>query len=371
MAAVHIRKRLSPKRCTAALGAMLLGALLGCSDSTSPAAPINKAVGNAVKPLAQPVVVDVCGKPQSYSAVPQRVVTHDVNITELFLYLGLGDKLVGYSGIPSQKEISPVLKPLLAQVPNLSSQGMNLEAIVDAKADFVFAGWSYGFRTGGVTPELLASHGIASYVLSESCIRVQQRDRVALDDTVQDLENLARIFGIEQQAAPQITALKHSMAGLAQQMQGNTQHPRVFVFDSGEKIPVTVGGFGMPQAMVEAAGGRNIFADIASNWPRGNWEDVIERDPEWIIVIDYGVPNAQGKIDFLRSKPELAGVSAVHEQRFFVMDYAEATPGPRNVQAAQRLAAALHPERNIRVDPVALDAGAVAGGPLAATERRP
>jgi hypothetical protein len=31
------------------------------------------------------------------------------------------------------------------------------------------------------------------------------------------------------------------------------------------------------------------------------------------------------------------------------MSYAEATPGPRNIEAAQRLAAALHPERKIRV----------------------
>jgi hypothetical protein len=34
------------------------------------------------------------------------------------------------------------------------------------------------------------------------------------------------------------------------------------------------------------------------------------------------------------------------------MSYAEATPGPRNIEAAQRLAAALHPERKISVQRV-------------------
>ena len=71
--------------------------------------------------------------------------------------------------------------------------------------------------------------------------------------------------------------------------------------------------------------------------------------------MDYGQPNAAGKIAFLNSKPELANVSAIRHQRFFVMTYAEATPGPRNVQTAQHLAAALHPELGIRVS--ALDWG--------------
>ena len=320
--------------------------------SQAAAIPMAEAAAVPAGLRAAPLEIDVCGQPQRYDRVPQRAITHDVNITEMFLFLGLGPKLVGYSGIPSRKEISPELMTQLAQVPKLSSQDMNLENMLEARADFVFGGWSYGFRPGGVTPELLAKHGVASYVLSESCIHVQKRERVALGDTLADLRNVARIFAIEAQAQGQIDKLQASIDQLAVQMQGNTHRPRVFVFDSGEKIPTTVGGFGMPQAMLDAAGGSNIFADIASNWPKGNWEDVITRDPEWIVIIDYGQPSAQGKIDFLRAKPELAGVSAIREQRFFVISYAEATPGPRNVHVAQRLAAALHPDRRITVDSV-------------------
>lgn len=342
-----------------ALAAAAAVALLACDQpagqgAAGGTAPAPVAAAPAAEPglRATPLVIDVCGQPQRYDRVPQRAITHDVNITEMFLFLGLGPRLVGYSGIPSRKEISPELMTQLAQVPKLSSQDMNLENMLEARADFVFGGWSYGFRPGGVTPELLAQHGVASYVLSESCIHVQKREQVALGDTLADLRNVARIFAIEAQAQGQIDKLQASIEQLAAQMQGNTHRPRVFVFDSGEKIPTTVGGFGMPQAMLDAAGGSNIFADIASNWPKGNWEDVITRDPEWIIIIDYGQPNAQGKIDFLRAKPELAGVSAIREQRFFVISYAEATPGPRNVHVAQRLAAALHPDRQITVDPV-------------------
>lgn len=343
-----------------ALTGLMLALLAGCEPQALPA---GRGVQGEAKPLqhASPVVVEVCGQSQTYAAVPQRAITHDVNITEMFLFLGLGEKLVGYSGISSKKEIAPDFEAALDRLPNLSSQEMNLEAMVAARADFVFAGWSYGFVSGGVTPELLASHGIASYVLSESCIRVRPRPRVALEDVEQDLQNVARIFGVQQQAQGRIAQLRQARERLARQMQGNTATPRVFVFDSGEKIPMTAGRLGMPQAILTAAGARNIFDDIPSNWPLGNWEDMLARDPEWIVIVDYGLPSAQGKIDLLLSKPELAQVSAIRNRRFFVMRYAEATPGPRSVQAAQRLAAALHPQRQITQDAVLMPAATSAG----------
>lgn len=333
--------------CACMLPLALLAA--GCGKQQTPQPAVDQAHAREHAPA---VVIDVCGQPTRYDRVPQRAVTHDVNIAEMFLFLGLGEKLVGYGGISSQKAISPQLSPWLARVPNLSEQGMNMESLLGVNADFVFGGWSYGFRPGGVTPERLAEHGVASYVLSESCIHVQQRERVALDDGFKDMENVANIFGIRPQAEARMAPLRAALQQLRQQMQGVVDRPRVFVFDSGEKLPTTVGRLGMPQAMMDEAGATNIFADLAKNWPKGNWEDVIDRNPEWIIIVDYGTPNAQGKIDFLLQKKELEAVSAIRHRRFFVMSYAEATPGPRNVETAQRLAAALHPERKIGVNAV-------------------
>ena len=300
----------------------------------------------AAEPAASsaPVVVQVCGQPQTYASAPKRAVTHDVNITEMFLFLGLGDRLVGYSGISSAKEIDPQFQAKLDATPMLAKQGMNLEAMLNAQADFVFGGWSYGFREGQVTPQRLAEYGIASYVLTESCIRVQARERVSLADALQDMRNVAQIFRIGQQAASQIEALATHAQALEARTQGVAHRPRVFVFDSGTDIPVTVGRFGMPRAMIDAAGGTNIFDDIPNNWPKGNWEDVIARDPEWIVIVDYGLPKAQGKIDYLLGKPELASVSAIRNRRFFVMSYAAATPGPRNIPVAVQLAQQLHPD---------------------------
>ncbi|WP_353177810.1 ABC transporter substrate-binding protein [Delftia acidovorans] len=326
--------------CAGALAATLL--LAGCSRSDS--GTTSELPAPAAVPQA-PVTVNVCGSPVTYASAPLRAVTHDVNITEMFLFLGLGDRLVGYSGITQAKQIDPAFQAQLARVPRLAEREMNLEAILGASADFVFGGWSYGFRQGQVTPEVLQRHGIASYVLSESCIRVGPRSQVALEDGLTDLRNLGRIFRIDAHAEQLAQGLERELKDLRERMQGVRQRPSVFVYDSGQDIPVTVGRYGMPQAMIEEAGGRNIFDDIPSNWPAGNWEDVVQRNPQWIVIIDYGQPHAQGKIDFLLAKPELAGVDAIREKRFFVMTYAEATPGPRNIARARALAQALHPDR--------------------------
>jgi iron complex transport system substrate-binding protein len=97
--------------------------------------------------------------------------------------------------------------------------------------------------------------------------------------------------------------------------------------------------------MIEAAGGTNIFNDVDSSWTQVNWEDVVDRNPEHIVIIDYGETNAQGKIDFLKGQPELADVDAIQNDNFVVLTYAEATPGPRNVARTRTLAEAFYPEK--------------------------
>lgn len=325
--------------------ALILGmvALAACTPGENTEAGSSRA---SLPPAPDtPVVVQVCGEDVQYHSIPERVVTHDANITELFLYLGLGDRLVGYSGIPHAKALAPEFRAQLSNIPNLSNRDMNLEAIIGAQADFVFGGWSYGFRAGGVTPKMLANYGIQSYVLTESCVRTTPRERVSVEDTFVDMRNLGRIFRIEAHAAALIARQRAELERIDRILQGVKTRPKVFLYDSGTDMPVTSGRFGMPHAMIQVAGGRNIFDDIPSNWPQGNWEDVVERNPDWIVVVDYGSSSPQAKIDFLLAKPELANVTAIRKQNFVVLEYAEATPGPRNVAGTRTLAQAFHPDR--------------------------
>ena len=40
------------------------------------------------------------------------------------------------------------------------------------------------------------------------------------------------------------------------------------------------------QEIIELAGGANIFADAEGSFPQVNWESIIDRDPEVILLLD-------------------------------------------------------------------------------------
>ena len=95
----------------------------------------------------------------------------------------------------------------------------------------------------------------------------------------------------------------------------------------------------MPTALIEAAGGQNIMDDFNKSWGTVTWEEVVERDPQVVVIINYGNVTAEQKArDFMMSNPAFKNISAVENDRFVTLEYVEATPGPRNIKAVKKLA---------------------------------
>lgn len=287
--------------------------------------------------LAQTTVTS-CDRSVSFDAVPQRAVSNDVNLTESMLVLGLADAMVGYTGISGWKTLDEEMRAGVEALPELSAKYPSKEVLVGAEADFFFAGWNYGMRVGGeVTPETLAPFGIDVYELTESCVHVMERDRVSLEDMYTDLLNLGRIFDVEERAAALVAGYRAELAAFKAGLE--TGEPlRVFVYDSGEDAPFTAGRYAMPTALIEAAGGRNIMDDFEKSWATVGWEEVVERNPEVVLIINYGTVTAAQKRAFMMSNPAFADLDAVKNDRFVTLEYVEATPGPRNIRAVKTLA---------------------------------
>ena len=298
----------------------------------------------ATPALAFPVTVQSCDRQVTFDAAPARAASNDVNLTEMLLVLGLADRMVGYTGISGWNKLDEGMRAGVAELPELSERYPSREVLIGADLDFWFAGWNYGMNVGGeVTPETLAPFGIAVYELTESCIHIMARDRVSVDDMFTDIRTLGTIFGVPERAETLIGGWQAELAEIAATIpQGEPL--RVFVYDSGEDTPFTAGRYAMPTAMIEAAGGRNIMDDVQSSWTRVAWEPVVERNPEVIVIVNYGDVTAEQKIDFMRANPAFAHIDAVVNDRFIVLEYVEATPGPRNIAAIRSLAAAFHGE---------------------------
>lgn len=327
------------------IAALLLATLLAACG-TEPAQNSGGAASNSEAAEYEPVTVENCGERSTYTAPPERAVANDINMTEVMLGLGLEDRMAGIAGVEDKGDILPEYREAFDGVPKISDEYMpGREALLGVEADFVFAGWNYGFsEESGITPESLKELGIDSYAIRESCIKQGPRPPISIQDTYEDISNIGRIFGAEDRARELVEGYEGQVAEVEAGLPSGSDPLRVFVYDSGEDAPFTAGGEAIPNDLISLAGGENVFEDVEDSWTTVGWEEVVERDPEFIVIVDYGTPSAEGKMDYLTSNPALAEVDAVRDRRFVVLPYAAATPGVRNADAVQTLAEAFYPE---------------------------
>ncbi|NYH08349.1 ABC transporter substrate-binding protein [Pseudomonas moraviensis] len=290
-----------------------------------------------------PLTIQSCNREVTFKEAPKHAVSHDINMTQMMLALGLKSKMAGYSGVSGWKSVTPEMQSLLDGLPELAAKYPSVETLLNANVDFFFAGWDYGMRVGGdLTPQTLQPLGINVYELTESCAFVMKRPAATLDDTYNDLRNLGKIFDVQDRANALIADMQSQVAEVRKDLPA--EKPRVFLYDSGEDRAMTSGRLGMPQALIDAAGGRNVLDDVEASWTRVNWETVVERNPQVIVIVDYSEITAEQKIEFLLKNKALQSVDAIKNQRFIVIPYVQATPGIDNVLAVETLAKGFHGE---------------------------
>ncbi len=288
-----------------------------------------------------PLTIQSCNRDVTFNEAPKHAVSHDINMTHMMLALGLKPHMTGYSGISGWKAVTPQMKVILDGLPELASKYPSVETLLNANVDFFFAGWDYGMRVGGdLTPQTLTPLGINVYELTESCAFVMKRPPASMEDTYNDLRNLGKIFDVQDRANALIAHMQQEISEVQKTLPASK--PRVFLYDSGEDRAMTSGRLGIPHALIEAAGGNDILSDIDASWTRINWETVVERNPEVIVIVDYSEVTAEQKQHFLETHPALQSVHAIRHKRFIVIPYVQATPGIDNLLAIQSLAKDFH-----------------------------
>jgi iron complex transport system substrate-binding protein len=105
------------------------------------------------------------------------------------------------------------------------------------------------------------------------------------------------------------------------------------------------GGQGFLHDMLEAAGGSNVFADVARESVQATTELILARAPEVILEMRSGDIATAAEADAeARSWTPLAAVPAVRDGRVVVLTGKGLTvPGPRVADQVERMAQALHP----------------------------
>ncbi|MCL6285959.1 ABC transporter substrate-binding protein [Ruegeria sp. 2012CJ41-6] len=297
-------------------------------------------------PVTAEITVDNCGSELTFEESPERLIVHDMNMTEMAFALGLQDKIVGLTGITGWYKTSPTFDEQRGDIPELASKYPTVENLVAASPDLFFAGWYYGMRPGGeVTPDTLEPFGIRTLILTESCIHINKdRPQASMDLLFGDVERLGQIMGVEDRAKGLVTNWKERLAAVEART-NDALAPRVFLLDGPADSPFTAGKFAIPDAMIAAAGGTNVTHEMDTSWGRSAWETIAAANPEFLILLDYQTGNgAEDTFKFLQEHPVMSGTDAVLNKRWIGLRYEELTPGPANIEAIEKIAKALHPD---------------------------
>ena len=327
----------APRPRLVALGAGALAfALLGCGSTTPATAP------GAAAPSSAPGTVTVtnCGVEQTFPSPAQRLFVNDGNLVALTLAVGAGEQVAAVSSLQDDADVlTRAYGDVVGGLRQVAPEYPALETVVAARPDVVVAGWNYGFsESTDVTPQTLAARGIGAYVLSESC-RQADGARGTMDPwqaVRTDLTNLGAITGHPGTAAAVVADTDARLAALAAAPPPERE-PVVFVFDSGTDAIFSSGGFGGPQAIIDAAGGRNALADLADTWTEVSWERLATARPDLVVFVDYPGQTLAQKQQVLAEHPASRNLPAVREQRYLHLPYALWTSGPLNVDAAEHL----------------------------------
>lgn len=297
---------------------------------------------------AYEVTVDNCGEPLVFETPPERLVVHDMNMTDMAFALGLQDRIVGLTGITGWYKTSPEFDELRGDIPELAPKYPTVENLVAADPDLFFAGWYYGMRPGGeVTPETLEPFGIKTMILTESCVHLDKnRPEASMDLLFNDVLRLGAVMDVDETAKALVAGWKDDLAAIEAQTK-ELSKPRVFLLDGPADAPFTAGKFAIPDAMIAAAGGENVTHDLDTSWGRTSWEAVAASNPEFLVLLDYQTGNgAEDTFQFLQDHPVMSQTDAVKNQRWIGLRYEELTPGPANIAAISKMAKAMHPGLN-------------------------
>ncbi|MEM1317323.1 MAG: ABC transporter substrate-binding protein [Pseudomonadota bacterium] len=291
------------------------------------------------------VTVDNCGTPLTFASTPERLVVHDMNMTEMAFALGLQEKIVGLTGITGWYKTSPTFDEQRGDIPELAPKYPTMENLLAANPDLFVAGWYYGMKPGGeVTPDTLAPFNVKTLVLTESCVHLNKdRPTASMDLLFDDVERLGKIMNVSAKADGLVSGWKEQLGAIEAKTKDQPK-PRVFLLDGPADAPFTAGKFAIPDAMIEAAGGTNVTRDLDTSWGRTSWEAVAASNPEFLVLLDYQTGNgAADTFKFLQDHPVMSTTDAVKNERWIGLRYEELTPGPANIDAIEKMAKAMHP----------------------------
>ena len=262
------------------------------------------------------------------AAAPQRIVSLIPAVTEMIFAMGDGARIAGVSSFDR----------FPAEVSRITRVGALLDPDVE--------------RILSLKPDLVVVYNTQTELkqrLDRARIPYYSYEHRTLADITMTVRAIGARIGSGPRAERLAGDIERRIAAIRSSVSKLPRPRTLLVFEregSSLRNIFATGGYGFIHDMLDAAGGDDVFADIARQSVQATSELILSRRPEVIIELRYGdnvkvadIPREMQAWNALSSLP------AVKNHRVHVLVGDEyVVPGPRVADAVQRLARTLHPE---------------------------
>ncbi len=262
---------------------------------------------------------------------PRRIVSTAPSITEMLYALDLGDRVVGVTTFCHYP-------PEVRQKPKIGSYTHpNLEAILEMHPDLVV---------------VLKEHGNLREQLRNVGLPLLELQHNTLDGIYQSLSAIGKRAAVEDRAEQRIAQIQQALAEVRSRVSGLPKRSVMFIVgrtpDTIRDL-IVVGHSSFLNELITMAGGRNLFEESLSYYPKIPREEIYARRPEVIIdmgdMSDTDQVTEEHKRSVVALWAKLPMLPAVKEGRVYsVAEDIFVVPGPRVVEAARALLRMIHPE---------------------------
>ncbi|MDZ5076687.1 ABC transporter substrate-binding protein [Nesterenkonia sp. HG001] len=320
---------------TFALAALVLSACAGGAQAQDPSVRNSEVQDTAV-------TVTSCGHQVTLEAAPERVILLETAPVTILDGLGVMDRVVARAGDFPAEYYSPELAEQIQDIPSLSEDldasghlMLSQEEVVAQEPDLALG------LPDGVTRQGLGDAGIA--VLEQDLYCPEPDQDADFEVLWAEIDRLGTVFRTEDESAAMVDELQARITTVetsdAAQRESRTA---AVLYPSVGGGPVYAYGTGsMAQPQLEAVGLENVFDDVTDRVFEVQTEELVDRDPEVLILLHQGEPD--GVSEAVISLPGAGAMRAVEQDQLIVQRFNFTEPAsPLTVEGLERIGQELH-----------------------------
>jgi len=233
------------------------------------------------------------------AAFPTRIVSLNPSITEILFALNAGDSVIGVTEFCTW----PPEAQNLPRVGGFSGATVNIEAIAEMRPDLVLVSSEMHFRV----VSLLERLGVKTAAFEPH----------TFSEVYETIREIGALTGHGSEAEAVVSGMQAKIDEVSRDTFRVTEKDmRPGVFWELWSAPLqTCGKDSLINEVITLAGGRSIFDDLPGQWPQVSPEEVVLRQPDWIMAAS----DLPLTLDALRSRPLWNTIPAVRHGRLALL----------------------------------------------------